>query len=109
MKKNFNIGRKDENVRWEYDVVYEHFFEYSSNFEKTVANLKERVNKKCSEGWIPEGAMSFFKFERDGSKYFCQTMIRPIVDSAGKESKISLSERPNTRNAYANLTMMNEF
>lgn len=90
MKKNLKIGRNGENIKWEYDVIYHYFYEYSEDVEEAIKNLKKKVNFKCNKGWIPEGAMNCVLVDND-CKYLFQTMIRPIIDSNAKESKTTLA------------------
>ena len=108
MKSNSKIGRKDENIKQEYDVVYVDM--WTDNTYNCINKLKKDVNIRCEEGWIPEGTVSFIKdktFEKGG--YLCQTIIRPVAVSDSEEPKITLSEKPSIRPAYDNISIMNEF
>ena len=68
----------------------------SFSLDKNLKDLKQKVNLKCQDGWIPEGSFSIV--EHGYSKYLCQTMIRPIVESNEKESNQKVADR-----AYINL------
>ena len=105
MKKNPKVERKNENVKWEYDVVSV----YKREFEcyKSVTTLKKEVNRHCEKGWISEGAPVFVPENSDGTRgYLLQNMIRPIVD---EKEPTTLSGKINTRPEYDNIAMTNEF
>lgn len=110
MKKipKLQVGNKEENTKWEYDIVYYSFFEYNTRMERAIEELKAKVNEKCKAGWIPEGAINFGKYEKTDRRYLCQNIIRPIIDS-NVEEKETPSERLYVRPPYDNITMTNEF
>jgi len=93
MKKSINrdLRAKRENIKWEYDVVYELYIQSPELFGKNLEKLKQKVNLKCQDGWIPEGSLSIV--EHGYSKYLCQTVIRPIVESNEKESNQKVADR----------------
>jgi len=111
MKKipRFQEPNKIENIKWEYDVVYERVYETIDDIEETTTNLKKKVNSKCSEGWIPEGAMGVVKNEYNDNKYLFQTIIRPIVVSNDEQPKMTIGAKMDARPAYRNITLSNEF
>lgn len=85
---NLQTENMSKNIKWEYDILYENFFEYSHSFNENIRAFKQMVSIKCQEGWIPQGSFSIV--ENKGSKYMCQTMISPIVDY-DEESKMRLT------------------
>lgn len=94
MRKPLNL---QENIKWEYDVLYCSYFEYTTNTEDAIKRLKRMINAKCLEGWIPEGAMSFVEEEKTGCKYLCQNIIRQISTSNSETRNSSLSKELLTR------------
>jgi len=73
------VEKKKQNMRWEYDVIYVRYLTYAYSFSENIKALKKEINKKCQQGWIPEGSFSVVKHKSD--EYLCQTLIRPVLYS----------------------------
>ena len=77
-QKQRQVRTRDNNVKWEYDIVYEECYFYSRPFSMSLSRLKEKVNKYCKDGWIPEGNVSMVNVKDD--TFICQAIIRPVDD-----------------------------
>jgi len=95
-QKQWQVQSRDNNVKWEYDIVYEQIYCYADTFDNCLKNLKQKVNKYCKKGWIPEGNVSMIKSAHDDI-YACQAIVRKVND---EDSEIARNEELPRRVSY---------